>query len=411
MILFKTIKWKNFLSTGNQWTEINLNEYETTLIIGTNGAGKSTVLDALTFGLFNKPFRKINKPQLINSQNDKDCCVEIKFNVGNNEYKVVRGMKPTLFEIYKNSEKLPQNADSKDDQKYLEQHILKLNYKSFTQIVVLGSSSFVPFMQLPAAGRREVIEDLLDIKIFSFMNDVIKTKIKDSKDQIKILELKESATEEKIDMQQSFINELQERGQKQIDEKDSKIIDLTNQIDQVVEETKAIQDDLTDSTKNLESFSNPTEKLRKLGNLKGKISQKVASITSEHKFFTENTVCPTCTQGIDERFRLDRIADAQNKAKELRTGYEDLENAIKEEEEKERQFIALSKEVTSLTYEISQNNIKISGYQQQIRELRSEIQKIAEQLENQNFEHEVKCKTLFPKRKSLWDIMISSIFC
>ena len=388
MILFKTIKWKNFLSTGNQWTEINLNEYETTLIIGTNGAGKSTVLDALTFGLFNKPFRKINKPQLINSQNDKDCCVEIEFNVGNNEYKVVRGMKPTVFEIYKNSEKLPQNADSKDDQKYLEQHILKLNYKSFTQIVVLGSSSFVPFMQLPAAGRREVIEDLLDIKIFSFMNDVIKTKIKDSKDQIKILELKESATEEKIDMQQSFINELQERGQKQIDEKDSKIIDLTNQIDQVLEETKTIQDDLTDSTKNLESFSNPTEKLRKLGNLKGKISQKVASITSEHKFFTENTVCPTCTQGIDERFRLDRIADAQNKAKELRTGYEDLENAIKEEEEKERQFIALSKEVTSLTYEISQNNIKISGYQQQIRELRSEIQKIAEQLENQNFEHD-----------------------
>jgi DNA repair exonuclease SbcCD ATPase subunit len=243
-------------------------------------------------------------------------------------------------------------------------------------------------MQLPAAGRREVIEDLLDIKIFSSMNDVIKTKLKTTKDQIKILELKESATEEKIDMQQSFINELQERGQKQIDEKDSKIIDLTNQIDQVVEETKTIQNDLTDSTKNLESFSNPTEKLRKLGNLKGKISQKVASITSEHKFFTENTVCPTCTQGIDERFRLDRIADAQNKAKELRTGYEDLENAIKEEEEKERQFIALSKEVTSLTYEISQNNIKISGYQQQIRELRSEIQKIAEQLENQNFEHD-----------------------
>ena len=388
MILFKTIKWKNFLSTGNQWTEINLNEYETTLIIGTNGAGKSTVLDALTFGLFNKPFRKINKPQLINSQNDKDCCVEIEFNVGNNEYKVVRGMKPTLFEIYKNSEKLPQNADSKDDQKYLEQHILKLNYKSFTQIVVLGSSSFVPFMQLPAAGRREVIEDLLDIKIFSFMNDVIKTKIKDSKDQIKILELKESATEEKIDMQQSFINELQERGQKQIDEKDLKIVDLTNQIDQVLEETKIIQNNLTDSTQNLELFSNPTEKLRKLGNLKGKLSQKVASITSEHKFFTENTVCPTCTQGIDERFRLDRIADAQNKAKELRTGYEDLENAIKEEEEKERQFIALSKEVTSLTYEISQNNIKVSGYQQQIGELRSEIQKITEQLKNQNFEHD-----------------------
>lgn len=388
MILFKTIKWKNFLSTGNQWTEIKLNDYETTLIIGTNGAGKSTVLDALTFGLFNKPFRKINKPQLINSQNDKDCSVEIEFSIGNNEYKVVRGMKPTVFEIYKNNEKLPQNADSKDDQRYLEQHILKLNYKSFTQIVVLGSSSFVPFMQLPAAGRREVIEDLLDIKIFSYMNDVIKTKIKDSKDQIKILELKEGATEEKIEMQQSFINELQERGQKQIDEKDLKIVDLTNQIDVVISETESIQTNLNESSKNLESFSNPSDKLRKLGNLKGKISQKVASITSEHKFFTENTVCPTCTQGIDERFRLDRIADAQNKAKELRTGYEDLENAIKEEEEKERQFIALSKEVTSLTYEISQNNIKVSGYQHQIGELRSEIQKITEQLKNQNFEHD-----------------------
>ena len=388
MILFKTIKWKNFLSTGNQWTKINLNEYETTLIIGTNGAGKSTVLDALTFGLFNKPFRKINKPQLINSQNDKDCLVEIEFSIGNSEYKVVRGMKPTVFEIYKNNEKLPQNADSKDDQKYLEQHILKLNYKSFTQIVVLGSSSFVPFMQLPAAGRREVIEDLLDIKIFSFMNDVIKTKIKDSKDQIRILELKESATEEKIDMQQSFINELEERGQNQIDEKDLKILDLNKQINSIIVETESIQSNLNESTKNLESFSNPSDKLRKLGNLKGKISQKVSSITSEHKFFTENTVCPTCTQGIDERFRLDRIADAQNKAKELRTGYEDLENAIKEEEEKERQFIALSKEVTSLTYEISQNNIKVSGYQQQIGELRSEIQKITEQLKNQNFEHD-----------------------
>ena len=388
MITFKTIKWKNFLSTGNHWTEIKLNEFENTLIIGTNGAGKSTVLDALTFGLFNKPFRKINKPQLINSQNDKDCLVEIEFNIANNEYKVVRGMKPNVFEIYKNTEKLPQNADSKDDQKHLEQNILKLNYKSFTQIVVLGSSSFVPFMQLPAAGRREVIEDLLDIKIFSSMNDVIKTKLKTTKDQIKILELKEDSMEEKISMQQSFITQLQELGQKDIDDKMTKINDVLSQEEVTVADNKITQEKLDSITKDLENFSNPTEKLRKLGNLKGKLSQKVSIITNEHKFFTENTVCPTCTQDIDERFRLDRIANAQNKAKELRTGYEDLEKAIKEEEERERLFIALSKEVTSLTHEISHNNTKISGYQQQVRELQSEIQKTTEQLENQNIEHD-----------------------
>ena len=388
MILFKTIKWKNFLSTGNQPTQINFTEYENTLIIGTNGAGKSTVLDALTFVLFNKPFRKINKPQLVNSQNEKDCLVEIEFSVGNVEYKVIRGMKPTIFEIYKNGEKLPQKADSKDDQKFLETNILKLNFKSFTQIVVLGSSSFVPFMQLPAAGRREVIEDLLDIKIFSSMNDIVKTKIKENREQIKILELKESNSEDKIRMQKSFINQLQELGQKEIDEKITKIEELTEQIDTICSLNDDKQTNLTEVTDKLDNFANPAEKLRKLGNLKGKLSQKVATITKEHKFFTENTVCPTCDQHIEESFRVNRITDAQNKAKELQSGYNDLENAIKEEEERERQFIALSKEVTSLTHEISKNNTKISGFEQQIRELRSEIQRTTEQLENQNFEYD-----------------------
>jgi DNA repair exonuclease SbcCD ATPase subunit len=243
-------------------------------------------------------------------------------------------------------------------------------------------------MQLPAAGRREVIEDLLDIKIFSSMNDVIKTKLKTTKDQIKILELKEDSMEEKISMQQSFITQLQELGQKDIDDKMIKINDVLSQEEVTVADNKITQEKLNSITQDLENFSNPTEKLRKLGNLKGKLSQKVSIITNEHKFFTENTVCPTCTQDIDERFRLDRIANAQNKAKELRTGYEDLEKAIKEEEERERLFIALSKEVTSLTHEISHNNTKISGYQQQVRELQSEIQKTTEQLENQNIEHD-----------------------
>ena len=178
MILFKTIRWKNFLSTGNQWTTINFENSATTLIIGTNGAGKSTVLDALTFVLFNKPFRKINKPQLVNSTNEKDCRVEIDFNVGTREYRVVRGIKPSIFEIYIDGKMMNQDAAAADQQKYLENNILKLNYKSFTQIVILGSSTFVPFMQLPAAGRREVIEDILDIRIFSAMNAVVKDKIR-----------------------------------------------------------------------------------------------------------------------------------------------------------------------------------------------------------------------------------------
>jgi DNA repair exonuclease SbcCD ATPase subunit len=220
------------------------------------------------------------------------------------------------------------------------------------------------------------------------MNDVIKTKLKTTKDQIKILELKEDSMEEKISMQQSFITQLQELGQKDIDDKMIKINDVLSQEEVTVADNKITQEKLNSITQDLENFSNPTEKLRKLGNLKGKLSQKVSIITNEHKFFTENTVCPTCTQDIDERFRLDRIANAQNKAKELRTGYEDLEKAIKEEEERERLFIALSKEVTSLTHEISHNNTKISGYQQQVRELQSEIQKTTEQLENQNIEHD-----------------------
>jgi DNA repair exonuclease SbcCD ATPase subunit len=306
MILFKTIRWKNFLSTGNQFTEVDFTKNATNLIIGSNGAGKSTILDALTFSLFGKPFRKINKPQLINSVNDKECRVEVEFDISNTSWKVVRGIKPNIFEIYRDDSLLDQSSAALDQQKWLEQNVLKMNYKSFTQIVILGSSTFVPFMQLPASHRREVIEDLLDIKIFSSMNTV----------------------------------------------------------------------------------TGATEKLRKLGNLKGKISQKVSTITKEHKFFTENTVCPTCTQEIDETFRINRINDAQNKAKELQSGYKELEEAIKEEEERERQFLALSKEITKLTNEISQNNIKITGCQRQIRDLESEIQTITTQLENRNSEHE-----------------------
>jgi len=388
MILFETIRWKNFLSTGNQYTEVDFTKNHTNLIVGTNGAGKSTVLDALTFSLFGKPFRKINKPQLSNSTNEKDCKVEVEFSVNNTDWKIVRGIKPNLFEIWRNGSLMDQSSAALDQQKWLEQNVLKMNYKSFTQIVILGSSTFVPFMQLTTANRREVIEDLLDIKIFSSMNVVIKEKIRQLKEEIKVLELKKETLRDKVDMQKNFIEELENRGNANINANKEKITNLNLEVGIYLEDNEKIQDDIDVLVEKQEKHTGATEKLRKLGNLKGKISQKVSTITKEHKFFTENTVCPTCTQSIEEEFRINRIKDAQDKAKELQSGYKELEEAIKEEEERERQFTELTKEVTSLTHGISKNNTKISGCQRQIRDLESEIQRITDQLANRNIEHE-----------------------
>lgn len=388
MILFKKIRWKNFLSTGTQFTEINFQKNNTTLIIGSNGAGKSTVLDALTFSLFGKSFRGINKPQLINSTNEKDCLVEIEFSIGNNEFLIRRGIKPNIFEIYKNSALMDQNASAVDQQKWFEQNVLKMNYKSFTQIVILGSSNFVPFMQLTPSNRREVIEDLLDIKIFSHMTVVIKEKLRTLREEIKTLELKKSSFKDKVDLQKNFIAELENLSNANINANKEKIANLDTEIGNYVEENDSMEEPLQELIKEQDLISGYAEKLRKLGNLKGKISQKVSTITKEHKFFTENTVCPTCTQEIDETFRLNRITDAQNKAKELQSGYKELEEAIKEEEQRERQFTSLSKEISKLTNGISQNNIKISGCRRQIRDLELEIQTITENIANRNTEHD-----------------------
>ena len=388
MILFEKVRWKNFLSTGNQNTEINLTKYPTNLIIGTNGAGKSTLLDALTFVLFGKPFRKINKPQLINSVNEKDCIVEVEFSIGNTNWKVIRGIKPNIFEIHKDGSILNQSAAALDQQKWLEQNVLKMNYKSFTQIVILGSSTFVPFMQLTATNRREVIEDLLDIRIFSSMNNLIKDKIRGLREEIKVLDLKKESLNDKVRMQKNFIEELELRGKENIKSKETKIQNILVEENDLMNNNAIIEEDVFKLNKEVEYVTGATSKLRKLGNLKGKISNKVSTITKEHKFFTENTVCPTCTQSIEEDFRINKINDAQTKAKELQSGYKELEVAIKEEEERERQFTALSKEITSLTHGISQNNIKIAGCQRQIRDLESEIQRVTEQLADRNIEDE-----------------------
>ena len=388
MITFKKIRYKNFLSSGNQFTEIDFQQHHTNLIIGTNGAGKSTMLDALTFVLFNKPFRKINKPQLANATNERDCLVEIEFSVNSRDYLVRRGIKPNIFDIEVNGNPLHKEADDRANQRILEESILKVNYKSFTQIVILGSSTFVPFMQLTTTNRREVIEDLLDIRIFSAMNNLIKDSIRTRKEQIKSLDIKKDNFKDKMEMQQEFISELESRGNANIKSNSEKISKLDGEVEVYMRDNAVIEEDIHKFTKEQEDVTGAREKLSKLNNLKGKISQKVATITKEHKFFTENTVCPTCTQDIKEEFRVNRIGDVQNKAKELKEGYEELENTIKFEQEREHQFNSLSKEITKLTHGISQNNTRISLNQRQIRDLEHEIQTITSNLQNRNTENE-----------------------
>ena len=388
MIVFEEIKWKNFLSTGNHWTEIDFQKHQTNMVIGKNGAGKSTMLDALTFVLFNKPFRKINKGQLVNTSNERDCLVEIKFSVNNRDYLIRRGIKPNIFDIEVNGDLLHREADDRSNQKILEENILKVNYKSFTQIVILGSSNFVPFMQLSGSNRREVIEDLLDIRIFSAMNTIIKDRIRIQKESIRSLDLKKDNIKDKMDMQKNFIKELEEQGKNSVNSSKDKISTLMDDTENCSLENKELEDNVSDMTKQQEKLIGAGEKLLKLNNLKGKLSNKVTTLTKEHKFFTDNVSCPTCTQPIEEEFRLNRISDVQTKAKELKKGYQDLEETIKKEQDRERQFNQLSKEISKLNNGISKNNTKISGFQRQIRDLESEIQTTTEQFKNRNTEHE-----------------------
>jgi len=390
MILFKRIAYRNFLSSGNQPTEIKFTDTQTTLIVGANGSGKSTMLDALCFGLFNKAFRKITKGQLVNSTNEKECLVEIDFSIGTKEYKIKRGIKPNIFEIWIDGILQNQAASSTDQQKQLEDGILKLNYKSFTQIVILGSASFVPFMQLSTANRREVVEDLLDIKIFSAMNAVIKDRIKNTNDKIKEFSLKQSMTEEKVEMQKEFIESIEKSGKENIEKKRDKITSIETHIDQLTaENTQKIEEVSNTLQPQLENLLDASKKLKQLSNLKGKISEKVSSITEQHKFFNNNSVCPTCTQTIEEEFRLNKVSESETKAKELQQGYNELKEAIQQEEKRENEFNVVSREISSLNNEISNNNVKISQLNKQSRDLDQEIQDITNKIKNRNTERKV----------------------
>jgi len=400
MIIFKKIRWKNFLSTGNVFSEVDLQAAKTNLIIGSNGAGKSTILDALTFSLFGKPFRKINKPLLVNSINEKDCLTEIEFSIGKNDYKVVRGIKPNKFEIYCNDQLWNQESTVVDQQKNFEQNVLKLNYKSFTQIVVLGSSTFVPFMRLPLAQRREIIEDILDIQVFSTMNILLKDKVRENNEEIKNLDYELHLLEEKIDLQKKYMLELEKKTKEEIDRKQNKIAVLLADENTQHHEIERLTSEVEKHSKEMEALSNSSSKLKKLNTFLFKIQSKLSSCQKEHQFFTDNHVCPTCTQDSSDEFRLNKIAEGEGELNNLQTGIEDLLDAIAKEEERENEFARLSKIILGFNSSITQANYQITSIRKTIGDIETEIKELEETNPDKKAEF-VKLEGLVTNKKDL----------
>ena len=377
MIIFEKIRWKNFLSTGNVFSEIDLEASRTNLIVGNNGAGKSTILDALTFSLFGKPFRKISKSMLINSINEKDCLAEIEFRIGKVEYKVVRGMKPTKLEIYCNGVLWDKESSVNEQQKNFENTVLKMNYKSFTQIVVLGSSTFVPFMKLPGAQRRDIIEDILDIQVFSTMNVLLKDKMRENNVELRDIDYQLDLLKDKIEIQKQNMLSLQQRTQDEIDRKQEKVNEYKNIELQGAEEVTILTEQIGKLNKEMLEYSKSSEKLTKLNTYLIKLTHKLNTCKKEHEFFESNHVCPTCTQELSEEFRNEKIEAGQSKGDEMNVGYEDLQVAIKEEENRFAKFTELSTEVNNINTTISQTNFQLMTIRKQVESLQDEIKELA----------------------------------
>ncbi len=376
MILFKKVTYSNFLAVGNTPISVDLNTTSTTLIVGTNGAGKSTIIEAIIFALFNKSFRKVNKNQLINSINEKDCRVELEFSIGSKEYKIIRGLKPNIFEIYLDGQLLDQLAANTDQQKYLEQNILKLNYKSFTQIVILGSSTFVPFMQLPAAHRREIIEDLLDIRIFSTMNVILKDRIKTNNEMIKTFENEIEFLKEKTKMQKNHIDYISSQSQKSIEDKQTQIADYESQILDCNNEYESINQELIKKHKELADL--PKVNVKELEKYKTKFLTKLSDYQTNIDFYSQNDTCPTCQQDLTTEIKSKHISKCNNQIEKLEQSIKEVESNI----EKSQSIIDKSQEILTeinqLNIDMASQNYKCKGLVKFIDALKEEIGKISE---------------------------------
>jgi DNA repair exonuclease SbcCD ATPase subunit len=373
MIKFEKVRWKNFLSTGNQFTEIDLNRNETTLIIGENGAGKSTVLDALCFALFGKPFRTISKSQLINTVNAMETVVEIEFSIASRNYKVVRSIKPNKFEIWQNDVMINQEANSRDYQKILEQQILKLNYRSFTQVVILGSSTFVPFMQLKAKFRREVVEDLLDIKIFSTMNLLLKQRLKDLVTELQEVEYNHKLCSEKITMQSTHIENIKNNADLIIKEKQSNYESNSIELDKKVNNKKSLEQKQKELFSSVEDQINIESKDVKLKDLRSTLTEKQKEKDRMIKFLSENEDCPACEQHIDTEFKSQMISTKETEKKEI------VDGLTKMEEELNKTQSRLN-EISKVTNEIQDNSIQIASLNTSIQELEKYQVKLSEEI-------------------------------
>ena len=375
MIIFKKVRYKNFLSTGQQFIEINLNEAPTTLVVGNNGAGKSTMLDALCFGLFSKPFRAVKKDQLVNTINEKECVVEVEFQIGKKEYKIIRGIKPNVFEIWCNGDMLNQDAAIRDYQKHLEQHILKLNFRSFTQVVILGNASFVPFMQLRARHRREVVEEILDIEIFSKLNLMFREKAKAQDETIKQADFNYQLLDGKIETQQKHIDDISNTNKDTVESKKLEIENADTDIDNYKEDIARVRREIADLQVDIIDETKLKDKHGKLTTMEAKIENTCIKHKKELRFFKEHDDCPTCRQAIDEAFKKATIAVKESKVVELELGMKQLDNAIRTSQKK------LDK-INETLVTIREKELLIGRYETSITEIEKYKKRIQEEIDN-----------------------------